>query len=390
MIKNNLISYKKIGDICKVVAGGTPSRSNPSFFKGDIPWVKISDMLQGHIKDTEEKITIESLRGSSDKILPVGTVLISIFATIGRTAVLDVPATTNQAILGLMPNNEQEITPDFLKCFLDSKHEFLNRISRGAAQPNINQSIIKGLDIPLLSLDSQKKISQSLEVVRSVIDLRRSAIRKLENLQSAIFHEMFGNIVVNEKNWKLEKLSDVGVLDRGKSRHRPRDSAHLYGGNYPFIQTGDVANCGGLITNFSNTYSEEGLAQSRLWDVDTLCITIAANIAKTGILKIKACFPDSVVGFTVDKTKATNRYVQTWLSFLQPTLEANAPQAAQKNINLQILRSLPIPMPPLELQYIFDEKITQIELMKMKQIEALKKSNELYSSMSAEYFSSPA
>ena len=85
--------------------------------------------------------------------------------------------------------------------------------------------------------------------------------------------------------WKLVKLSDLGEVNRGKSKHRPRDAAFLYGGSYPFIQTGDVKASDGRITSYNQTYSEAGLKQSRLWPSETMCITIAANIAETGILR---------------------------------------------------------------------------------------------------------
>ena len=109
--------------------------------------------------------------------------------------------------------------------------------------------------------------------------------------------------------WPIQKISSLGEFDRGKSKHRPRDAAHLYGGSYPFIQTGDVTNSDGRITSFRQTYSEAGLAQSRLWPVGTLAITIAANIAETALLTFPACFPDSVVGFTADPKKADVRFV---------------------------------------------------------------------------------
>src|ERR1043165_927970 len=97
--------------------------------------------------------------------------------------------------------------------------------------------------------------------------------------------------------WRMVKLSDLGEVNRGRSRHRPRNAPHLYGGPYPFIQTGDIANCDNYIKEHHQTYSEDGLKQSKVWPAGTLCITIAANIAKTGILTYPACFPDSVVGF---------------------------------------------------------------------------------------------
>jgi type I restriction enzyme S subunit len=120
------------------------------------------------------------------------------------------------------------------------------------------------------------------------------------------------------------------------------------GGEHPLIQTGDVANSGGYIRHHSSTYSEAGLQQSKKWPVGTLCITIAANIAQTGILTFPACFPDSVVGFSHDH-RGMIQYVRVWLGFLRSTLERTAPTVAQKNINLEILRGLPIALPPAAL-----------------------------------------
>ena len=111
-------------------------------------------------------------------------------------------------------------------------------------------------------------------------------------------------------SWVNRRLDQLGQVSRGRSRHRPRDAAHLYGGPFPFIQTGDVKHAGLYINEYQQTYSEAGLAQSKLWPAGTLCITIAANIADTAILGIDACFPDSVIGFIVTflvKTPAFRR-----------------------------------------------------------------------------------
>ena len=150
---------------------------------------------------------------------------------------------------------------------------------------------------------------------------------------------MFGDPISNPKGYRKVALGKLGQLDRGISKHRPRDAAFLYGGDYPFIQTGDVTNSGGWIISHSQTYSEAGLAQSRLWPKGILCITIAANIARTGILTFDACFPDSIVGF-LPGPDVTIEYVMYAIGLFQYHLEAQAPQAAQKNINLQVLRTL--------------------------------------------------
>jgi type I restriction enzyme S subunit len=202
----------------------------------------------------------------------------------------------------------------------------------------------------------------------------------------AIFLEIFGDPTTNPKAWPVAVFGEVGTLDRGKSRHRPRDAGELFGGPYPFIQTGDVSNSGGRIRSYSATYSEVGLRQSKLWKAGTLCITIAANIAKTGILELDACFPDSVVGF-IPGASVRTEYVMAWLGFLQPTLEANAPQAAQKNINLEILRSLPIPVPPIALQDIFVKRMMEVASIKEGQRNAAAKADAVFQSMLASHFS---
>ena len=148
------------------------------------------------------------------------------------------------------------------------------------------------------------------------------------------------------EGWVWATLPQLGELNRGKSKHRPRDDKKLYGGPYPFIQTGDVRKSEGTITDYSQTYSEFGLKQSRLWPAGTLCITIAANIAETGILKFAACFPDSVVGFLIEDGATTTRYVGYFIRTAREELERFAPATAQKNINLEVLEAVAVPLPP--------------------------------------------
>ena len=180
--------------------------------------------------------------------------------------------------------------------------------------------------------------------------------RLLEDAEKHLFLEFFGSPFPGKTLWPVAQLGDLGSLERGISKHRPRNDPSLMNGPYPFIQTGDVAGCRGRITTFNTTYSEIGLAQSRLWPAGTLCITIAANIAKTGILDFDACFPDSVVGFRTTNPAFTT-YAQCWMSFLQGHIEQMAPESAQKNINLEILRGLSVPVPSEDRMEMFHAAI---------------------------------
>lgn len=158
------------------------------------------------------------------------------------------------------------------------------------------------------------------------------------------------------EGWVWATLSQVGWLDRGRSKHRPRNAPHLYGGPYPFVQTGDIRHADKFLTAVEASYSEAGLAQSRLWPAGTMCITIAANIGNTAILSMKACFPDSVVGFLSASDDFSIRYVEYFMRSVQQKLEDDAPATAQKNINLEILEKVAIPVPPTLEQH----KIVQI------------------------------
>jgi len=123
-----------------------------------------------------------------------------------------------------------------------------------------------------------------------------------------------GQLIEPVKTWKPsrspsdEVFKDVGTLDRGVSKYRPRNAPELLGGPYPLVQTGEVSNCDGYIRSHVSTYSESGLRQSKMWPAGTLCITIAANIAKTGILTFPSCFPDSVVGFAQSIRQLQNSF----------------------------------------------------------------------------------
>ena len=151
--------------------------------------------------------------------------------------------------------------------------------------------------------------------------------------------------------WTLRTLDELGYVSRGRSRHRPRDAAHLYNGPYPFIQTADIKHARLYVNRYAQTYSEEGLAQSRLWKAGTLCITIAANIADTAILGIDACFPDSVVGFIADEKKADARFVKYLFdAVIQERLKKFTQGVAQDNLSNAKLLSLRFSVPEIEHQ----------------------------------------
>jgi len=160
-------------------------------------------------------------------------------------------------------------------------------------------------------------------------------------------------------SWVWSTITQLGELNRGKSKHRPRNDPSLYGGDHPFVQTGDVRAADGLLTTYKQTYSDKGLSQSRLWPVGAMCITIAANIAETAILGIEACFPDSVVGFIPQNKNVSVEYIEFFFRTAKEDLDRYAPATAQKNINLAILETVSVPFMPVEEQQELVFQVTE-------------------------------
>jgi type I restriction enzyme S subunit len=150
--------------------------------------------------------------------------------------------------------------------------------------------------------------------------------------------------------WSEKSLDELGFVGRGKSKHRPRDAEFLYGGPHPFIQTGDVKHAELYVNSYSQTYSEAGLAQSKLWPTGTLCITIAANIAETAILGLDACFPDSIIGFIADKSKSDERFIKYKLDTIKRHYQQVSQGAAQDNLSLEKLLSFKLRVPDADAQ----------------------------------------
>lgn len=150
--------------------------------------------------------------------------------------------------------------------------------------------------------------------------------------------------------WRARKLDELGFVGRGRSRHRPRNAPELYGGPYPFFQTGDIKAADLYLRHAEQSYSEAGLAQSKLWEPGTLCITIAANIAETAILAIPGCFPDSVVGFIANKDEADVRFVKYYIDLIKLQIQNVSKGTTQDNLSLDKLLQFDFAVPSLDTQ----------------------------------------
>jgi type I restriction enzyme S subunit len=205
------------------------------------------------------------------------------------------------------------------------------------------------LPIPLPPHKEQQRILEKIEELFTVLDKGIEYLEAAER-QLIIYRQALLKKVL-EGNWELKPLGEITEVKRGKSKHRPRDAKELYGGKYPFVQTGDVkAANGGTIKTYSQTYSEIGLMQSKLWPKGTLCMTIAANIADTAFLGFDGCFPDSVVGIKANEEEVSLKFINFYIQKLKQEISSKASATAQKNINVEFLDKLLIPFPSFKEQ----------------------------------------
>jgi type I restriction enzyme S subunit len=354
----------------KVFTDGDWVESKDQDPDGDVRLIQLADVGDGFFIDKSNRfMTTAKAKALGCTFLAPGDLLVARMPDpLGRCCIFpgdEKPCVTVVDVCVIRPC-QRKVFPRWLMHCINApitRHKISGYIT-GTTRQRISRGNLGTVTIPLPPLSEQKRIAEILDGAEALRAKRRAALALFDELTQSIFLDMFGDPVTNPKGWDFKKFCDLGSLDRGISKNRPRNSPHLLGGIHPLIQTGDIASSGGYIRKHVSTYSDAGLQQSKKWPSGTLCITIAANIAKTGILKFEACFPDSVVGFKSDP--ATVEYVRVWLSFLQKTLEDSAPESAQKNINLATLRGLPVPTPPLRLREDFASRINALEALKSK------------------------
>lgn len=204
----------KLGELCEICSGGTPKRSVAEYWKdGTIPWVKIGDMSEKYVSSTEERITDAGFNNSSVKMLEPGTLLYSIFASIGAVSILKIPASTNQAIAGLKIKDDS-LDRDFLYHYLKSRESISKSSGRGAAQNNINLTILRNMQVTLPSIEIQRSIVRNLEMISNQVTIAESHLMDLDALVKSRFVEIFGDFACYETK---PLIKCVDCIEAGKS-----------------------------------------------------------------------------------------------------------------------------------------------------------------------------
>lgn len=417
--------WVKLGDVCHTTSGGTPSRREPKFYNGNIPWVKSGELDRGLITDTEEKISEEAIKNSSAKIFPKGTLLIALYgATIGKLAFLGVDAATNQAICGIYKN--ENIDSHYLYNYLFYKKQKLVNQGIGGAQPNISQTILKNLDLPLPPKPTQLAIVSKIEELFSEIEkgveslftakqqlktYRQSVLKwafegKLSANYDYDLDDEMNTMIKQDKNhsssqnqnnhssdidelpkgWKWVSIKDVANVGTGATPLKSK--SEYYGGNIPWVTSGALNE--EYVREATDFVTEKAIKETNLsiYPKHTLLVAMygeGKTRGKCSELLIEACTNQAIAALSFQGHDISIKpYLKYFLLKNYNDVRKKSSGGVQPNLNLGIIKKLEFPLAPVEEQHKIVEaiesrlsvadKMEESITQRLQQAEALKQS----------------
>ena len=383
------MNYVRLGDLCVINSGGTPRRNNESYWKnGDIPWVKISDLKNGIVESTEEFITLDGLNNSSAKIFPKGTLLYTIFATIGEVAILKMDAATNQAIVGIQLKENKKVYLKYIYYYLKSQTNNIKQLGRGVAQNNINLSVVKNMIIPIVSLEKQRNIIATLNKLEKIKENRITILNCLDDLIKSRFVELFGDPVLNEKGWNLTSLESVcqAIYGGGTPSKKIKE---YYMGTIPWVTSKDMK-CDIIVDSIEHiTEVAIDNSSTKIIPPESVLIVIRSGILKhtlpVCINKSKVTINQDLKALVLDE-RCKAIYLQYLLKALEKDILSGVRAVTADNIEFNSLKKRKIPIPPINIQIKFSQIVNQINKLKSDVQKSIDETQLLMDSLMQEYF----
>lgn len=380
----------KLGDICEIVSGSTPKTTIEEYWDGDVKWITPAELNENVyiINDSVRKITKLAVEKTGLSSFPEGTVILSTRAPIGKVAIAGCEMYCNQGFKNLICS--EKIFNKYLYWFLKGNTMFLNSLGRGATFKEISKAIVSEIEINVPEIEEQHEIVKILEKVNTIIRVRKQELLVLDTLVKARFVEMFGDPVVNEKGWMTKPLLDMGQCKNGM--------------NFHYDDKGIEINCLGVgdFKNLSVIDNTEELPTVSLNEIpseeyllkDDDIVFVRSNGNKALVGRSLAVYPGDVPttfsGFCIRYRKYDNEIIVPYLLRVLKTDSMRVKMAGRganiQNLNQQILGTLVIPVPPIELQEQFANFVKQVDKSKFKVQKALDETQKLFDSLMQQYF----
>lgn len=376
----------RLGDIARIIGGGTPDRSNPDYWGGMIPWVTVKDVQSERITGSSETITELGLNKSASNLIPPGSIVVPTRMALGRAAINDIPIAINQDLKALLVDSAQ-IDRDFLHKFLLSKAAYFEARGKGATVKGITLDVLTELEIPNLPLDEQRRIAAILDKADAIHKKRRATLKLADEFLRSVFLDMFGDPATNPKGWPTQPLGSLCEVRTGATPSRDRPG--YYSGNIPWVKTGEVDQ--ELIVDCEERISELAIAETncKVFPVGTILIAMygqGKTRGKCGVLGMPAA-TNQACAAVLPTDSINNSYLFQLTRANYESIRSLAHGGNQENLNLGMIKDIDIPVPPAMLQKQFADIANMVSRIKVRQKETLQQAESLFASASISAFS---
>lgn len=351
----------RLGDVCSIIGGGTPNRSIPEYWNGNIPWVTVKDFISKRIKSTQESITEIGVKESATNIIKKGNILIPTRMALGKIAICDIDVTINQDIKALLIKDDRLVDVNYLCYFYESQASNIESQGKGATVKGITLDVLNDLQIPLPPLPIQKRIAEILDAADALRRKDQELLQKYDALAQAIFLDMFGDPVKNEKGWEVKKLEDI-TTKLGDGLHGTPKYTH--DGDYYFINGNNLEN--GFIKFDESTKrvsEDEYLKHKKELNKNTMLVSINGTIGKVAFYRgEKIILGKSACYFNFNREKVSSVYLYSILKspFFLAYAGDKATGSTIKNVSLKTMREFPVMLPPIADQIKFEGIVQKI------------------------------
>jgi len=363
--------WKKIKDVCsKIITGGTPKRSIDDYFGGDIVWLRLADVHdKKYVYQSEEYITEKGLNKSSAKIIPENSVILSTRATIGEVVIAGKKVTTNQGFKSFVCG--EELLPEYLYYYFLGNTNEIKQLGSRTTYPEVSKTSISNLQIPVPSLEEQKKIVSKLNELFSNLEvvnkLQKEADKIGKDVMSAAISSVLklGNDNIQLPiDWELKTLGDV----TNESRYGYTAKAKKNIEGVPYLRITDINDDGSLEENGFKyvNIEDKNFKKYRLKNGDIVIARSGATVGKNYLYEskdLKMVFASYLIRFRLNRNIVLPKYIYYYLNSHKYWYFINRKKrgGAQPNINAKELKKLEIPIPPLREQKKMIDKLDELK-----------------------------
>ena len=334
----------KLGDVCEVITGNTPLKKIKEYWdKDEVPFITPPELKYEGINYITPNIYVSKIGAKQGRIIPKNSICVCCIGSLGKLGILKEDAITNQQINSLILKNKN-VDLLYLYFYLKTIKNNLESIATSTTVKIINKSSFEKIDINLPSLEIQKKISKKLELLENNIDFRKRQLNYLKDLTKSLFTTMFGDIKTNDKNWEIYYWKDVLNIKNGKNQKQVED----INGKYP------IYGSGGIIGR-SNAY---------ICNENSIIIGRKGNINKPILVKEKFWNVDTAFGLEVKSEKMSYHYLYYFCLFYD--FEIHNKAVTIPSLVKSDLEKIVLPVPPIELQNKFAERVEKIEKLSFR------------------------